>query len=437
MPAVAGAETAGDPYIPRSGNGGYRVASYDLDLTYRVPTNRLEGTATLTIVTDQKLSRFSLDLVGLGVKRVRVDGRKTPFRHADGKVRITPEKALAAGATVTVVVEYAGAPRPRRSRWGTIGWEELDDGVLVASQPSGAPSWYPCNDHPSDKATYRVTFATDAAYTVIASGALVSRRIVGGRGVWRFEQAAPTPTYLVAVQVGRLASVPVDLAGVAGTLHRPAAIAPVVDRELERLPEMMTLFERTFGPYPFDGYGVVVTEDEIEIPLEAQGIATFGSNHLDGSGREERLVAHELAHQWFGNSVGLRRWSDIWLNEGFCCYAEWLWSEASGSERVETLARRHHRALASAPQDLLLVDPGVDDMFDDRVYKRGALAVHALRVFAGDAVFTDILHAWTTRYRHGLATTDDLLALAEELAPGATAVLAPWLAERALPAFPR
>jgi aminopeptidase N len=179
----------------------------------------------------------------------------------------------------------------------------------------------------------------------------------------------------------------------------------------------------------------VVTADELEIPLEAQGLAVFGMNHLVPAA--QRLVAHELAHQWFGNSVGIARWSDIWLNEGFACYAEWLWSETSGGASVESCVADYYARLAAKPRDLLLVDPGPDDMFDDRVYKRGALTLHALRRTLGDEAFFDLLRSWTADHRHALVTTDDFRAAVERAGgPDAAAVLSRWIDDVALPVRP-
>jgi len=175
----------------------------------------------------------------------------------------------------------------------------------------------------------------------------------------------------------------------------------------------MELFVELFGPYPLaSGYTVVVTDDPLEMPLEAQGISIFGANHCDGTQASEWLIAHELAHQWFGNSVTARWWRDIWLHEGFACYAEWLWSEHSGGPSADQLARCHHEQLREKPQDLLLADPGPRRMFDDRVYKRGALTLHALRGRLGDDKFFALLKDWTTRHRHGTVVTDDLTGLA-------------------------
>lgn len=435
--AGIGAESAGDAYLPASGNGGYSTVAYDLDLKYRISTNRLTATAVISAVATQPLTRLSLDLVGLRVSRVSIDGRRVAFRQTATKLRVDPAGPLAAGEAFTVTVEYAGAPKPRRTRWGTLGWEELDDGLLVASQPSGAPTWFPCNDHPSDKASYSIRVETDAAYRVVCNGRLTDFRVASGRGHWTYEQPEPTATYLATVQIGRYAATDLALGATPGTLYFPQEIERAVRSDFADVSRMMAVFEQTFGPYPMESYGIVVTADELEIPLEAQGLAVFGSNHADGRGGSERLVAHELAHQWFGNSVGVAAWKDIWLNEGFACYAEWIWSEASGSVSADALARQFRVGLSRLPADILVGDPGAAHMFDDRVYKRGALTLHALRLTVGDEAFFGVLQAWTTLKRHGTASTAEFVTLAETrtglaLGPLFTA----WLYSTALPVLP-
>ena len=435
--AGIGAESAGDSYLPACGNGGYSTVAYDLDLKYRISTNRLTATAVISAVATQPLTRFSLDLVGLRASRVSVDGRRVQFRQTATKLRVTLDQPLVDGDAFSVAVEYAGAPQPRRTRWGTLGWEELDDGLLVASQPSGAPTWFPCNDHPSDKASYSIRFETDAAYRVVCNGRLTDFRVASGRGHWTYEQPEPTATYLATVQVGRYAATDLGLGETAGTLFFPPAIEAAVRSDFAGVPRMMAVFEQAFGPYPMQSYGIVVTADELEIPLEAQGLAVFGSNHADGRGGSERLVAHELAHQWFGNSVGVAAWKDIWLNEGFACYSEWIWSEASGSVSADALARQFRVGLSHLPADIIVGDPGAAHMFDDRVYKRGALTLHALRLTVGDEEFFGLLQAWTSLKRHGIASTAEFVALAEArsgltLGPLFTA----WLYSTALPALP-
>jgi aminopeptidase N len=408
-----------DPYLPDNGNFGYRVSRYELDLEYKVSSNRLSGTATITAVTLASLQGFSLDLAdNLGVTKVSVNGRRPAhFATSVGKLRIRLATALPAGSAMSIVVRYGGSPRPIRTVWGEVGFEELSNGALVAGQPNGSPSWFPCDDHPSSKASYRIQISTDSPYYAVAPGELVSRRVRAGQTVWTYEMPDPTSTYLATVQIGmyemqRLPKAPVAMQAVV-----PVRLRSAFNHDFERQPAMMKLFIKLFGPYPLSaGYTVVVTDDDLEIPLEAQGVSVFGANHCDGRRGSERLIAHELAHQWFGNSVTARRWRDIWLHEGFACYAEWLWSEHSGGPEAAELANLYHRRLLVASQNLLLCDPGPRDMFDDRVYKRGALTLHALRGAIGDQKFFALLQDWTTRHRHGTVVTDDFTGLAANYA---------------------
>ncbi|MGC5166504.1 M1 family metallopeptidase [Luteimicrobium sp. DT211] len=425
-----------DPYVPGHGSAAYVVTHYGLELVYRVTPNRLEGTATLDVRTLVDVTELRLDLDRLKVTRVQVGGRAARYAQKAGSVVVRLAAPAPAGTELTVQVAYSGNPRPSRGTWGETGWEELTDGVLVAGQPDGAPTWFPCNDHTGYKATLDLTVTVDAPYTVVACSPVqrVTRR--SSTRTWVFERTEPLCVYLMTLQVGQYDLAPL---GPGAQVARPAALAGRVDADLSRHAELVGVFEDAFGPYPFSSYTLVVTPDPLEIPLEAHAAAVFGSNHLDGHGGADRLVAHELAHQWFGNSVSVGRWQDVWLNEGFACYAEWIWSGASGGSATDAQARAAHDRLARLPQDLVVGDPGPDDMFDDRVYKRGALTLHALRLTVGDDAFFRLLHAWTERHRFGTVATADLRALAAEVCgtDGLEDLFDAWLTRPALPALPR
>jgi len=434
-------DPATDPYTPHSGDRRWSSRHHDLHLDYRVATNRLDATATLTAVANEPLDKVVLDLHGLSVDRVDVDGvRAKKVSVGTHKTTVTPATPIAAGAEFAVHVRYRGAPRPLRSPWGTLGWEELTDGVIVASQPIGAPSWFPCNDRPDDKATYRIELTCEAGYDVVANGELLGRDRTARGTRWTYAVTEPMATYLATVQIGRYRTTTIRGGAVPVTLHHPADLTAAAKTDFGRVPEMIDLFTDRFGPYPFAEYGVVVTDDELEIPLEAHGLAVFGRNHVDGEHGTDRLIAHELAHQWFGNSVTLGQWRDIWLHEGFACYAEWLWSEHRGGDSADDLAAQYRAGLLDQPQDLVVADPGARDMFDDRVYKRGALALHALRRTIGDDAFTAGLRTVTERHRHGTVTTPDVVA-AFAAAAGSTPgdvllVTGPWIDEPGVPALP-
>ena len=432
-------EPTADPYVPGHGDPAYDVLGYDLELEYSVETNKLSGTASLRVVAREDLDRLTLDLHALRVSKVTVDGAQ-PGRYSQrpGRLVVKTRRPVEAGQEVTVVVTYAGTPRPMPGPDGEAGWEELADGAIVASQPHGAPSWFPCNDRPSDKAAYRISLTVPSEYHVVANGTLTSSRRRASTTTWVYEQPEPMATYLATVQIGRY---------VRRTLHEgptpvhavfPPTAATAVERAFARQGEMLDVFVDAFGPYPFAAYTVVVTEDALEIPLEAQGLSVFSQGFLSTGWESQRLIAHELSHQWFGNSLTASRWQDIWLHEGFACYAEWVWSEASGGRSADALADEHHARLAALPQDLVLGDPGTDDMFDDRVYKRGALTLHALRGTVGDDAFWRTLRAWVAEHRHGSVTTADLVEIAtRESGEDLVDLFAAWLAAPALPELPK
>jgi aminopeptidase N len=402
-----------DPYLPDHGDPSWSAEHYDLDLGYDLARNHLRGQATIRCRAVEECRRVVVDLAHLRPTKVLVDG-KQPTRYAvrGHRLVITLRQPVKAGRTFVLRIAYAGNPRPLMDEHHEdAGWEELSDGVIVAGQPHGAPTWFPCNDRPDDKAAYTIRVAAPHDYTVVANGVLQNKYRSASATTWTYAQDEPMATYLATVQIGRyderdLGFDPPLKAAV------PADAGEGFEAAFGRNADMLATFAELFGPYPFPTYAVVVTDDELEIPLESQSLSTFGRNFMTGDWDSVRLVAHELAHQWFGNAVTLKRWQDIWLHEGFACYSEWIWSEASGAESADHWAAHHHERLAGLDQDLVLADPGPALMFDDRVYKRGALTLHALRRTVGDDAFFDLLRAWVAEHSGGSVTTADFVSMA-------------------------
>ena len=425
---------SGDTYIPGHGDRSYDVTRYALGLGYKVDGNRLDGVAVLSCVARADTSAVVVDLAGLRVSRVLLDGKPVRYMHRGSRLKVTAR--LEVDQEFELRVKYAGTPGTLDARHlDEAGWEELTDGVIVAAQPHGAPTWFPCNDRPDNKATYSVTLSAPSDYYVAMGGTLTERRRRGSVTEWTWEMAHPMATYLATVQIGRYEVR--DLTNGVVVIAPPDLSGAGYDASFGEQPAMMEFFESAFGDYPFDAYTVVVTDDPLEIPLESQSLSTFGRNFASGDWDAVRLVAHELAHQWFGNAVTLAEWRDIWLHEGFACYAEWLWSEESGRESADECAEVHHDRLAGLEQDLLLSDPGPALMFDDRVYKRGALTLHALRTRVGEDDFFEILRVWIERFGGGNATTADFEALAAEVSgESLDDLFDAWLRELPLPALP-
>lgn len=430
-----------DSYTPTSGSAELQIDHYDLHLDYEIQPNRLNARAVLHGRVLAETSAIELDLRGLKVSGVQLNDAAVRFRQTRTKLVLPAD--LAADQAITIGVDYRGKPRPQKGPWGDVGWEELTDGVLVAGQPNGAATWFPCNDHPGHKATLNCTILVDSDYTAISNGELLRVTQDGDRKAWTWESRAPLATYLATVQIGQYRRGPITNAQ-----HVPARVPLLLacgdhlwrqgQDVLAKQHAMMSVFERAFGEYPFDSYEVVVADDPLEMPLESQPLSILGSNHLSADWKSERLIAHELAHQWFGNSVTPHRWSDIWLNEGFATYAEWVWSEASGQLDADARARSAHERMVSLPHNIVLADPGGTHMFDERIYTRGALTVHALRAFLGEDQFFRILRSWTAKHRHGTVSTADFLDHAELVSgPQTRSLLQGWLFEPALPPCPQ
>ena len=448
-PSFANFQQAQSPssgYSAGHGHCEYAVSRYGLTLDYSVTANLLTGTADLELVALKPLTGVVLDLQSeLAVSQVEAGGLELPFTQGRQHLRITLPGQLPAGAAFSLRIRYAGFPQPLDGPWGSSGWEELTDGALAAGQPAGAPTWFPCNDHPADKASYRFVVTVEEEYRVVANGACSGQTAEAGRRTWVFEQPEPMAAYLATVQIGRYEQVRLGAPGPEQApgapvqlLAAPERLLPKARAALKEQDRIFAAFENWFGPYPFGSYTVVVTEDKLEIPLEAQTITVLGRNHLGRKSR--RLLAHELAHQWFGNSVTASEWQDIWLHEGFATYAEWLWSEAAGRETANELGQEAWHWLSHRPENLCLVSPGPERMFDDRLYIRGGLALHALRRVAPDSLFFGLLRTWTAQFRHRNASTADFLELAGRIYAGTgidpAAVLEPWLVDTALPPCP-
>jgi hypothetical protein len=623
-----GAPGAGDPYFPRAGNGGYDVKHYGLKLRYRPGSDSLRGRAAIHAQAEKNLSRFNLDLRGMRVLGVRVDGRRATWSRRGGELRVTPARVLRKGHRFTAVIRYAGEPQTLP---GGDGFIHTDDGALVIGQPEVAATWFPVNDHPSDKASYTFRVTVPRGLKAVANGEL-QRRVQHGRWTtWRWVAREPMAPYLATVDIGewrlhrykvgridmwdaldpdlfdawaeprtgerfahsgrgdqgykrlaRTISVPeggaelsfwvdrhiesaweyfaveahtsgqddwttlpdenghtstdpgpvcaflnelhpflehyqtpaedgtcaptgttgewhgatgdsadggyeqwtVDLGAYAGedvevaltylsddvwafpgvwvddvTVStgagttsfeddaapldgwqavgapegsipnvtdwsattpdaNPAPLGRVIRGTFNQQGDILRFLAGRFGRYPFSAAGGIVDDlDGLNFALETQTRPVYDKGFFMGDDAGVAVVVHELAHQWYGDSVSVPKWRHIWLNEGFATYAEWLWSEAQGDGTAQEAFDFY---LSVIPADdpfweLEIGDPGPDSLLAQPIYIRGAMTVHALRMAVGDDDFSAILRAWPTRNRNGWGTTRELKRLSERI----------------------
>jgi aminopeptidase N len=406
--------TAGDPYFPELGNAGLDVEHYHLALTVDPDTGVIDAaTAQLTVTALATLAEVHLDLIGLEVTEARIAGKPVATRRDGPKLVMAPGSPIPEGTRFVVTVDYRGTPEPFFIP-GTdfrAGWVVTAEGLHVIGEPDGARTWFPGNDHPSDKATFTISATVPEPFIAVSNGVLRSTTTDGSHSTFVWEMNSPMATYLATLVIGEL--VPVERAPAAGvpiTDWLPSDLAASPPNALARAGEMIEFLETWFGPYPFSSYGHVVVPD-FAIALEAQTMTVIGRRAVT-----ERTVLHEVAHQWFGNSVSPATWRDIWLNEGFASFAELLWIEhVSGAEFMNAEARRRHEQLGSSnhpPVD----DPGATGMFGVHVYWKGALTLYALRAELGDDTMRQILTEYAQRFAHGNASTADFVVVASEIA---------------------
>ncbi|MFF9283186.1 M1 family metallopeptidase [Streptomyces griseosporeus] len=411
---TTGTAGAGDPYFPLAGNGGYHVRHYGLTLRYDPASRRLDGRAVLTARATQDLTRFNLDFQGLKVTGLTVDRKGARFRREGQELIVTPRRPLHRGENFQVAVTYTGTPKPVTDPDGSLdGWIPTDDGAFVAGEPQGAMTWFPANNHPLDKASYDFTLTVPAGRTAVANGVLLGSRTAHGRTTFRWRQAEPMAAYLATATIGTFQVKQYTTRdGIkvydAVDPREANAAAPV----LRKLPSVLEWESRLFGPYPYRAAGSIVDHaPNVGYALETQTRPVYDS------APDLATLVHESAHQWFGDSVSLTSWKDIWLNEGFATYAEWLYAEQHGGRS----AQAEFDALYARPagDELWEFPPGNPgsgaNIFGTPVYARGAMALHELRRTVGDRTFLRVLRAWADRHRGGHGTTAQFVRLAERI----------------------
>lgn len=471
-PALVGARSLGDRFYPTLGNGGYDVRHYDLDLAWEPPSaahplGRMDGVGRIELVITQPLAELSLDLARslTAVSHVRVDGRPVAHRgDALGRKLIVPlGAARSRGDEVVIEVGWWAEPHGVHRLGEALPLAGMgvdadrvargflpdgDGGAFLASQPNGAHTLFPSNDHPTDKATFTVRVTAPAGMLGVATG----RRVLGlanadGSTTTTWESGAPVATHVLALGVGRLAIVEGDLPGGIGVRSAvPAALAPISGFRLDGIADAVAWLEREIGrAYPFDTIGIqLVPPGATQAVLEGQTLVLAGAEMLDPRiawCRWQALLVHEVAHQWFGDAVSLVAWDEKWLSEGHATWYERRWAAEAGCDPLgfeRRIARIHREGRATRASDGPPARPNLPaDAYGPAVYDQGALVLEALRREVGDATFRAIEQAWVDRYAGTSASTDQFVELASDVAGRDLGpFLDAWLRGDAVPPLP-
>ena len=431
--APFGSDGIGDPYYPLDGNGGIDVRRYEIHDAYDFADRRISGWTRLTVHATETLGGFQLDFL-LPVREVRVDGRRVDWsRPNPHEVRVAVP--IRSGSTYDVVVRYAG--RPAAKGWdGEHNWLADDTEVVAMNEPHIATWWFPANDHPRDKARMDIHVTVPRDMDVIANGQRVSRTVHGDRATTYWRAAEPMAPYLAffaaghfAVRQGRDHGLP-WLVAVSRGIRRPERVRLL--RLMERTPAIVHWLQGQLGRYPFSTTGGLTTRLSPGFALENQTRPTYDMDLSSSS-----TVVHELSHQWFGDSVAVESWRDIWLNEGAATFMEARYAETHGGLPAQSWLLDTYKDYADDSWfwDLDIADPGPDQLFEWPVYERGGMALQALRHRIGSDAFWRLLRQWLRDNSGGNGSTEAFVALAEQVSgEDLDGFFQAWLRDAARPA---
>lgn len=438
----------GDPLFPELGNPGYDVLAYDLSFSYKDNSTPLDAVTVIDARSLARLETVNLDFTHGKVASAEVNGEPAGFASVGEDLVLTPARPVEPDLPLHITVRHTSDPRGR----GDGGWVVTEDGLAMANQADAAHRVFPCNDHPADKAYFTFRVSAPAGTTAVANGvpgALPARR-AGAGTTWTYRTLHPMATELAQVSIGD--SAVVHRTGPHGLPLRD--VVPAADRErlepwLKKTAGHIEWMEARVGRYPFENYGVLIAKARTGFELETQTLSLFESALFAGSGGYpewyvESVMVHELAHQWFGDSVSPRTWSDLWLNEGHATWYEALYADGLGKYSLERRMREAYqrsdqwRAAGGPPAAPKPAAPGEKiGLFRPAVYDGAALILYALRQEIGVKAFDRVERRWVGEHQDGVAGTEDFVRLASrEAGRDLGAFLKPWLYGKKTPAMP-
>jgi len=415
----------------------FDVINYDLEIGLSEKSDQIAGIANITLVLNKNIKQIPLDFTGLNIQSILINNSKANYNYQEGKIFIESKK-FKVNQTLIVSIVYNGKP---------------DDGLIIGKNvhgnrsvfadnwPNRARFWFPCKDHPSDKASVSYTIHAPSKWKVVANGALIEKPKVsaenaigskGSRHTWKWKSNVPIPTYNMVIGA---AEMDITTLGVASFAFSPSSLRSDGSIEISnytfpedteksqasfaRSIEMVNFFSTKIGPFPYEKLANVQSSTRFGGMENASAI--FYSQEAIAKGRNiESTVSHEIAHQWFGDSVTEKEWNHLWLSEGFATYFGALFFEQSDGRGnfIERMEKSKKRIFQSKVTDRPIVDYEVSDLFkllNSNNYPKGAWVLHMLRGLLGDEVFFKGISKYYSEYNNKTALTNDFMKIMEEV----------------------
>jgi hypothetical protein len=437
-----GARTLGEPYqfLQHIGNGGYDAQHYDLTIRYDPIAHSVSSTADITARATQGLSEFSLDFVSYyTISSLTVNGVNATWTRDDDpanykqKLVVTPAAGIPNNSTFRVVIAYSGTPQNFVDSDGSLEGmmrSTATPGAFNMNEPKGAMGWFPNNNHPRDKATYDFHLTTRSDYDAIGNGELVSKVVNDdGTSTWNWRLTYPMASYLSTSTFGLFddtfyeGATAKNPAGEALEFYDfietalPANTKTNNNNNRVRQDAIIKFMADSIGaPYPYDSHGVVAGRAPSggNYALEVQTKSHFGSGNI-GIG----TLAHEIAHQWFGDSVGPATWREIWFNEGWATWWATWWSNKQNNSSTTTASFFNN--VYNQPASAWTLAPAnlgtAEELFTTMpVYNRPAAMLEGYRQIVGDTAFFAFQKALVTNHAYSTITGDQFVALAKTIA---------------------
>lgn len=424
---TGGESTDGRRYAP---DRNVDIIHLTLDVTPDFEQRTISGTTTIRFAPiGMALSELRLDAVDLEVTGIESSEDLLDTEVTANEIILTFASPLPAGREATVTIEHSAEPTEGLYfRTPALGYPEGNEHMFTQGEPFSARHWFPSYDAPNEKFTSQITCRVPEAMVVFSNGRKIAEETDPDTGLkavtWL--QDKPHPNYLIALCAGFFVSIEDDYNGLPLSFTTPPAHAEWAKNSYRGTADMMAFFEDEIGvPYPWDQYAQVVVDDFVAGGMENTSLTILTTRTLfpDSIGNvrnSESLVAHELAHQWFGDLVTCKDWSHLWLNESFATYYDWLYHDhahGADSRRYVMLGRRDS-ILADESDPLPIVWREYDnanERFGYRVYTKGGWVLHMLRTQLGEELFRESIQTYLERNAYGNVVTEDLNSVVEEI----------------------